>query len=227
MPSYKILLIDDEPDILEFMQYNLEKEGYLVYTAMNGVDGLKKTQEIHPDVVLIDSMMPKMDGIETCYKIREDKNISNDLIIIFLSARNEEFTQIAAYDAGADDFIAKPIQPRLLNKKLHAIIKKQKKDQKEIKNGISIDLEKYIIKKDGETIFLPKKQFELLNLLYSHPGIVYSREKIINRIWGNDYFISHRNIDVQIRKIREKIGNKHIDTIKGIGYKFVEGSTDE
>ena len=221
MSKFKILIVDSESEILEFMKYNLEKGGFEVYTLTNGKECLKHIKSINPDIILMDVMMTEINGIETCYQIRKDNEISNDLIIIFLSARNDEITQIAAYDSGADDFIAKPIQPRLLNKKLYAITKKLKK-QNVTKHGLFIDEEKCKVSKNGVNIKFPKKQFELLKLLYSKPGFVFDRAQIITKVWGSDYYVSHRNIDVQISKIRHKIGENFIITLKGIGYKFID-----
>ena len=216
----KILIVDDEPDILEFLKYNLEKEGYMVESVLNGYDCIKKLDTFQPTLIILDIMMPKMNGVETCEKIKEISKFK-DIIIVFLSARNEDFTQIACYDAGGDDFISKPIQPKLLIKKIGAILKRLSTEQ-QIVNGVEIDLEKHVIINDGEKISLPKKQFQLLNLLYSKPEKVFSRDRIIKAVWGEDYYISSRNIDVQIRKIREKIGQDKIKTIKGVGYKFCE-----
>ena len=213
-----ILIVDDEPDIIEFLKYNLTKNDFIVETALNGKECLKKLESFSPEIIVLDIMMPKMNGIETCEKIRLIDQYK-ETIIIFLSARNESFTQIACYDAGGDDFIPKPIQPKLLIKKIEAILKRVKNDLNTI-NGVQVDKEKYKIIYEGNSIKLPKKQFELLSLLFSKPERVFSRDEIINKVWGSDYYISSRNIDVQIRKIREQIGNDKIETIKGVGYKF-------
>tara|TARA_B100000579_G_scaffold137603_1_gene111685 strand:+ start:4045 stop:4713 length:669 start_codon:yes stop_codon:yes gene_type:complete len=218
--SKKILIVDDEPDILEFLRYNLEANGYIVETALNGEQCLKKIVNFHPSLVILDIMMPRMNGVETCQKIKANKSLE-DVVVVFLSARNEEFTQIACYDAGGEDFISKPIQPKLLIKKIESILKRvYKDDAPNILNGIYIDHDKYKVIVDNQEIQLTKTQFEVFSLLYSKPDHVFSRERIISKIWGSDYYVSTRNLDVQIRKIREKIGNKKIGTIKGVGYKF-------
>lgn len=218
--SKKILIVDDEPDILEFLRYNLEANGYIVETALNGEQCLKKIVNFQPSLVVLDIMMPRMNGVETCQKIKANKNLQ-DVVVVFLSARNEEFTQLACYDAGGEDFISKPIQPKLLIKKIESILKRVYKDDSlAILNGIQIDHNKYKVIADNQEIQLTKTQFEVLSLLYSKPDHVFSRERIISKIWGSDYYVSTRNLDVQIRKIREKIGNKKIGTIKGVGYKF-------
>tara|TARA_B100000579_G_C22644584_1_gene763102 strand:- start:215 stop:880 length:666 start_codon:yes stop_codon:yes gene_type:complete len=214
-----ILIVDDEPDIIEFLSYNLNQKNYKVSTAINGNECLKLLSSgLNPDLIILDVMMPKLNGIETCEKIREELKI-DETIIIFLSARNEDFTQIACYNAGGDDFISKPIQPKLLIKKIETILKRRSKISKSV-NNISIDEERFIVTCDNKELQLPKKQFQLLSLLYSKPDKVFSREEIINKVWGNEYYISSRNIDVQIRKIRENIGSGRIKTIKGVGYKF-------
>ena len=215
-----ILIVDDEPDIIEFLKYNLLRSGYNVNSVQNGKEALKKINHCKPDIIILDVMMPKMNGVETCEKIRNNIN-HKDIIIIFLSARSESFTQIACYDAGGDDFIAKPIQPKLLIKKIEVLLKRLRNTNKTI-NGIAIDKEKYKVIYNGKKIKLPKKQFELLSLLHSKPEKVFSRNEIINSVWGDSYYISLRNIDVQIRKIREHIGSEKIETIKGVGYKFCE-----
>lgn len=218
--SKKILIVDDEPDILEFLRYNLEANGYIVETALNGEQCLKKIVNFQPSLVVLDIMMPRMNGVETCQKIKANKNLQ-DILVVFLSARNEEFTQLACYDAGGEDFISKPIQPKLLIKKIESILKRVYKDDiPTILNGIQIDHNKYKVIADNQEIQLTKTQFEVFSLLYSKPDHVFSRERIISKIWGSDYYVSTRNLDVQIRKIREKIGNKKIGTIKGVGYKF-------
>ena len=213
-----ILIVDDEPDIIEFLQYNLKKNNYNVESVLNGKECIQKLKSFKPDIIILDIMMPKMNGVETCETIRKNP-LYQDIIILFLSARNEGFTQIACYDAGGDDFIAKPIQPKLLIKKIEVFAKRAKKTNHEI-NGVHINKEKYHIIVHGKQLKLPKKQFELLSLLHSKPEKVFSRDEIINHVWGNEYYISSRNIDVQIRKIREQIGNEKIETIKGVGYKF-------
>ena len=219
MESTKILLIDDEPDILEFLEYNLLQHNFVVEKAKNGLKGIEKFKSFQPDVILIDVMMPKLNGIETCEKIKSLDN-SDDCIIIFLSARSEEFTQIAAYDAGAHDFVNKPVKPKILIKKIQAIIKQKKPTTLNAKNEIRLDKPKHLVFVKGEKIKLTKTQFEILFLLFNHSDIVFNREKIIKEIWGSDYYITKRNVDVQIRQIRKAIGPDKISTIKGLGYKF-------
>ena len=219
MKSTKILLIDDEPDILEFLEYNLLQHNFVVEKAKNGLQGIEKFKSFQPNIILIDVMMPKLNGIETCEKIKSLDN-SNDCIIIFLSARSEEFTQIAAYDAGAHDFINKPVKPKILIKKIQAIIKQKTPTTITTKNEIRIDKPKHLVFVKDEKIKLTKTQFEILFLLFNHSDIVFNREKIIKEIWGSDYYITKRNVDVQIRQIRKAIGSDKISTIKGLGYKF-------
>ena len=219
MGNIKILLVDDEPDILEFLSYNLLEHDFIVETANNGSEAIKQYEKFQPDVILMDVMMPKMDGITACKKIKAFDNY-NDCTIIFLSARNEEFTQIAAYDAGAHDFINKPVKPAILIKKLHAIVKQHNSKKIIIKNGISVDQSKHLVFVDDQKTTLTKKQFEILELLFNNNDVVFSREKIIKKIWGTNYYITPRNIDVQIRHIRKIIGAQKISTIKGLGYRF-------
>ena len=219
MKSTKILLIDDEPDILEFLEYNLLQHNFVVEKAKNGLKGIEKFKSFQPDIILIDVMMPKLNGIETCEKIKSLDN-GDDCIIIFLSARNEEFTQIAAYDAGAHDFINKPVKPKILIKKIQAIIKQKTPTTITTKNEIRLDKPKHLVFVKGEKIKLTKTQFEILFLLFNHSDIVFNREKIIKEIWGSDYYITSRNVDVQILQIRKAIGSDKISTIKGLGYKF-------
>ena len=219
MESTKILLIDDEPDILEFLEYNLLQHNFIVEKANNGLKGIEKFKSFQPDIILIDVMMPKLNGIETCEKIKSLDN-RDDCIIIFLSARSEEFTQIAAYDAGAHDFINKPVKPKILIKKIQAIIKQKQLSTITTKNEIRLDKPKHLVFLKNEKIKLTKTQFEILFLLFNHSDIVFNREKIIKEIWGSDYYITSRNVDVQIRQIRKVIGSDKISTIKGLGYKF-------
>ena len=219
MKSTKILLIDDEPDILEFLEYNLLQHNFVVEKAKNGLQGIEKFKSFQPNIILIDVMMPKLNGIETCEKIKSLDN-SDDCIIIFLSARSEEFTQIAAYDAGAHDFINKPVKPKILIKKIQAIIKQKNPTTITTKNEIRLDKPKHLVFAKDEKIKLTKTQFEILFLLFNHSDIVFNREKIIKEIWGSDYYITKRNVDVQIRQIRKAIGSDKISTIKGLGYKF-------
>ena len=218
----KILCVDDEQDILDLLTFNLEKEGYEVCTALNGRKGLEVAKRELPDLIILDVMMPEMDGMETCREIREIPSLQN-VVITFLTARNEDYSQIAGFEAGADDFITKPIRQRLLVSKIKALLRRSgptdaKKDMSI--GGIEIDREKYLVTKDGVQIQLPKKEFELLVLLSSAPGRVFTRENILNSIWGNDVIVGDRTIDVHIRKLREKLGDENFKTIKGVGYKF-------
>lgn len=222
--TYRILLVDDEEDILNFLSYNLKKEGYEVYTALNGHDGIALAKKHKPQLVVLDVMMPEMDGIETCRLIRENKEL-NDLLIVFLSARSEDYTQIAGFDSGADDYITKPIKPRVFISRIKALLRRignnMPKAEKILEFGeIKIDLEKYLVFKSGKEIILPKKEFKLLELLVSKPGKVFTREFILEKIWGDEVVVGDRTIDVHIRKLREKLGEDNIRTVKGVGYKF-------
>jgi two-component system, OmpR family, alkaline phosphatase synthesis response regulator PhoP len=225
MEQYKILLVDDEPDILEFLGYNLRKEGYEVHTCNNGKDGLAKAIEILPQLIILDVMMPEMDGIETCREIRQVTELKNT-IVIFLTARGEDYSQIAGFEAGADDYVTKPVKPRVLISRVQALLRRYKEEpgteaeQIISLNELIIDREKYVVIKDGKEYYLPRKEFELLSLLASKPNRVFTREDILNAIWGNDVIVGDRTIDVHVRKIREKLGNLNIKTIKGVGYKF-------
>jgi len=219
----KILLVDDEPDIIELISYNLEREDYDVRTADNGRDAIEIAREFIPDLILLDVMMPEMDGIETCAELRENEELRH-AIIAFLTARGEDYSQIAGFDAGADDYISKPIKPRVLLSRIQALLRRQSSasDSASVDRagGIAIDKEKYVVIHQGKELNLPKKEFELLALLMSKPGRVFTREIILNTIWGNDVVVGDRTIDVHIRKLREKIGNRIIKTVKGVGYKF-------
>jgi len=216
---HKLLVVDDEKDILEFLKYNLEAKNYIVETAQDGISALRKLKTFKPSLIILDVMMPRLNGVETCEKIREDSTL-NDVIILFLSARNEEFTQVACYDAGADDFIEKPIKIKLIIKKIEILLKKSIHNNSVTSfNGVILNDKDYTVTSDGETYSLTKKQFNLLELLMSKPDNVFKREKIMQSIWLDTY-VSGRNLDVQIRKIREKIGNNKIKTIKGVGYLF-------
>ncbi len=221
----KILIVDDEKDIVEILKYNLSKEGYKIETAHDGHEALEKTASFHPDLIVLDIMMPGMDGIEVCEKIREDSN-NNDIIIAFLTARNESFTQISALETGGDDFINKPIKPSVFKSRIKALLRRHPKFSLKEKEGevqygkIFIDYEKFIVKKEDKNISLAKKEFELLSLLASKPGKVFKRKEIMKTVWGNDVIVGDRTIDVHIRKLREKIGKKYIETLKGVGYKF-------
>lgn len=223
MSKEKILLVDDEPDILEFIGYNLKKEGYEVATSTNGKDAIEMAKKTSPDLIILDVMMPEMDGIETCHELRQIDTLKHTLIA-FLSARGEDYSQVAGFDAGADDYITKPIKPRLLTSRVKAILRR-KSGVEEIKQddqdfNIKIDREKYLVYKEGVELTLPKKEFELLALLISKPGKVFTREVILENVWGGEVIVGDRTIDVHIRKLREKLGDNYIKTIKGVGYKF-------
>ena len=217
----KILLVDDEPDIIEIIQYHLEKEGYLVKTASNGIECLSIAKSFIPDLILLDVMMPEMDGIETCVELRKD-NVLKGTLIAFLTARSEDYSQVAGLDSGADDYIAKPIKPRVLLSKIKALLRRSSVNQvmKNDKVSLEINRDKYIVICDSKEFTLPKKEFELLALLFSKPGNVFTREAILAKVWGDDIVVGDRTIDVHIRKLREKIGDSHIRTIKGVGYKL-------
>lgn len=224
--GHTILLIDDEQDILEFLSYNLKKEGYKVFTASNGEEGVRMVQQISPSLILLDVMMPKMDGIETCQIIRKDLNITQP-IIAFLTSRAEDYSQIAGFEAGADDYIPKPVRPRLLISKVESLLRRLEKPLSPNVNGvdsskIKIDRDKFLIEMGDQKIVLPKKEFELLELLASRPGKVFNREQILSIVWGNETIVGERTIDVHIRKLREKLGDSYIRTIKGVGYTFSE-----
>jgi len=221
----RILLVDDEPDILEILSYNLSSEGYQVYTAKNGVEGVEKAKKKNPHLVVLDVMMPEMDGIETCEMIRNTKGLENT-IITFLTARSEDYSQVAGFDAGADDYITKPIKPKVLVSKVKALLRRLKEDQNAsdevLKVGnIEINREEYKVVNNGKEIVLPRKEFELLALLASKPDKVFKREVILDKVWGQEVVVGGRTIDVHIRKLREKIGDDHFKTVKGVGYKFV------
>jgi two-component system alkaline phosphatase synthesis response regulator PhoP len=222
MGKHRILLVDDEPDILDLVGYNLEKEGYEVHTANNGKQALVIADTTIPDLILLDVMMPEMDGVETCHQLRENDKLDKTLIA-FLTARGEDYSQIAGFEAGADDYINKPIKPRVLISRIKALLRRRKEEAKGITtstNGISIDTERYLVLKDGNELTLPKKEFELLALLISQPGRVFTRENILSNVWGNDVIVGDRTIDVHIRKLREKLGEDNFKTVKGVGYKF-------
>jgi two-component system alkaline phosphatase synthesis response regulator PhoP len=231
--KYKILLVDDEVDILEFISYNLEKEGFKVYTAQNGAEAIKIAGKKLPHLIILDVMMPEMDGIAACEEMRKIPALQGS-IIAFLTARGEDYSQIAGFEAGADDYITKPIRPKVLVSRVKALLKRtgggggvpsvvQTDSGSAVAIGdLVIDKERYLIKKSGEEMILPRKEFELLSLLVSKPGKVFTREEIYYSVWGDNVVVGDRTIDVHIRKLREKIGNNHIRTLKGIGYKFVE-----
>ena len=224
MKGKKILLIDDEQDILEILSYNLEKEGCQVFTANNGNEGIVKAKEIIPDLILLDVMMPEKDGIETCQEMRQIKELQKTLIV-FLSARSEEFSQLAGFDAGANDYIVKIIKPKMLISKVNALLQlttQVAEQSKLIELGdLVIDKDNFKVTKNGEHFLLPKKEFDLLYLLASNTQKVFKREEILDKVWGNDVIVGERTIDVHIRRLREKLGDNSIQTLKGIGYKLV------
>ena len=220
----KILLVDDEPNILEILEFNLRKEGFEVATASNGEQGLKLARKLRPDLIVLDIMMPIMDGVEVCRQLRADTDFDNT-VITFLTAREEDYSQIAALDIGGDDYITKPIRPRVLISRVKALLRRNARQEEEVASVIAIgdleiDLERIVVRRKEETIELAKKEFDLLTLLASKPGKVFSREEIFNKVWGTDVIVGNRTIDVHIRKLREKLGDHYIKTIKGIGYKF-------
>ena len=221
--SIKVLVVDDDPDIVEILKYNLKNSGYSVKSAGNGVEAIKKAKKFIPDIILMDVMMPEMSGIEACEEIKNIDQLSQ-AIIIFLSARSEDYTQISAYDAGADDYISKPVKPKILLKKISNIAKKINSEKNALKiidlGSIKINKEEYVVIKDKKEILLPRKEFELLFLLATKPEKVFTREEIMNKVWGTQVIVGDRTIDVHVRKLREKIGEKHIKTLKGVGYKF-------
>lgn len=225
MESVKILVVDDEPDILEFLRYNLVKEGYHVLTASNGEEGIKIALAEKPNLIILDIMMPKMDGVEVCRQLRNKPEFDHT-VITFLTAREEDYSQIAALDVGGDDYITKPIRPRVFISRVKALLRRSERaevvEEPDVINvaGLIIDKERVTVTKDEEVIELAKKEFELLHLLVSKPGKVFSREEIFNKVWGTDVIVGNQTIDVHIRKLREKIGEQYIKTIKGIGYKF-------
>ncbi|MDB3937615.1 response regulator transcription factor [Flavobacteriaceae bacterium] len=221
--AYKILLVDDEPDILEIISYSLESAGYKIYKANNGLEAIKIAKKIIPDLIIMDLMMPHMNGIDACDAIRKSDNL-NDVIITFLSARGEDFSKIAGFEAGADDYITKPIKPKVLLSKIKALLRRKSSEQDQTIiqiNDLIIDRLKYSVNLKGIELNLPRKEFELLYLLVSSPNTVFTREKILDVVWGSDVIVGDRTIDVHIRKIREKIGASSFKTIKGVGYKFV------
>ncbi len=226
---FKVLLVDDELDILEFLSYNLRKEGYKVYTAKNGVEALKIAEEKTPHLIILDVMMPEMDGIAACEELRKIPSLSTT-IIAFLTARGEDYSQIAGFEAGADDYITKPVRPKVLISRVKALLKRTGEATQPVEvidtntvtiGDLHIDKERYLIRIADNEMILPRKEFELISLLVSKPGKVFTREEIYHSVWGENVVVGDRTIDVHIRKLREKIGNDHIKTLKGIGYKFV------
>ena len=219
----KVLVVDDEPDIVDLLTYNLKKEGYEVESAEDGVKAVKIASKFHPDVILLDIMMPIQDGVETCRQLREIPELKGTFII-FLTARAEEYSEIAAFDVGADDYITKPIKPRALMSRIAALFRRESKKEQELTQikikDLIIDRTSYTIDKSGKTITLPKKEFELLYFLAKNPNMVFSRDDLLQNIWGADVFVLARTVDVHIRKVREKIGEDYITTVKGVGYKF-------
>ena len=216
--NHRILIVDDEPDILEFVGYNLKKEGYQVETATNGRQAVDRTLAWHPHLILLDAMMPIMNGYEACRLIRTTKGI-DDTLIVFLTARGDENSQVRGFDAGADDYIAKPIQLKALSSRIRAVLKRR--DIHEVsEEAIMVDPERHIVTRGGEEIVLPRKEFNLLALLHSQPGRLFTREEIYDNVWGSDIVVGDRTIDVHIRNLRKKIGERHIITIKGVGYKY-------
>ncbi len=221
--NYKVLVVDDEEAILELLKYNLEKEGYEVKTALDGVKAVEIAKTFHPELILLDIMMPKQDGVETCRQMREIPELAGTFII-FLTARSEEYSEVAAFDVGADDYITKPIKPRALMSRISAFFRRDSK-KKTVTNQISIgdltiDRSSYTVKMKEEEISLPKKEFELLFFLAQNPNKVFGRDELLQNIWGSDVYVLARTVDVHIRKVREKIGEDHIKTVKGVGYKF-------
>ena len=221
--NIKILLVDDEPDIIEILTYNLNKEGYQVFSASNGKEALVQASKIIPHLIILDVMMPVMDGIEACENLRKDGRFE-DTIIMFLSARSEDYSHVAAFDVGADDYVNKPIKPKVLNSKVSALLRRSTKNETKtniVHGDLTINLDEYKVILKGEKMSFPRKEFELLRLLASKPDKVFKREKIMEAVWGNDVVVGDRTIDVHIRKLREKMGNAYFKTIKGVGYKFV------
>lgn len=220
----KILIVDDEPDILELIEYNLKKEGYQVFLASNGQEGVSMAKKVHPDLIILDIMMPKMDGIEACRLMRAIPEFKNTFMV-FLTARSEEYSEIAGFNVGADDYIAKPIKPRALVSRINAILRRNASGEEASENKVEIgdlviDREAYLVFQNGNKVILAKKEFELLYLLASKPGKVYTRESILKNIWEDSVVVTNRTIDVHVRKLREKLGENYVATVKGVGYKF-------
>lgn len=220
----KILIVDDEPDILELIEYNLKKEGYQVYTASNGLEAISSAKKYSPDLIILDIMMPKLDGIEACRQLRAMPEFKSTFMV-FLTARSEEYSEISGFNVGADDYIAKPIKPRALVSRINAILRRNVSNETEVENKLEIgdlviDREAYLVFQRGQKVVLAKKEFELLYLLASKPGKVFTRETILNNIWEDSVVVTNRTIDVHIRKLREKLGDDYVATVKGVGYKF-------
>lgn len=223
----KLLLVDDEPDLLEFLSYNLDKAGYEIHTAQNGMEAISVAKNVQPDLILLDVMMPEMDGMEVCTVLREEvKNYYP--LIAFLTSRSEDYSQIAGFDAGADDYITKPIRPRVLVSRVEALVRRSEGKRgiptNELQNdsAIQLDRDRFLLILNGKELQLPKKEFDLLELLKSQPGKVFTRDQILSNVWGNETIVGERTIDVHIRKLREKIGDDYIRTIKGVGYTYNE-----
>jgi len=222
----RILIVDDEPDIVEFLSFNFEKEGYNVKSASNGMEAIDVAMEFRPRLIIMDLMMPEMDGIEACRILRQNQD-SYDPFIVLVTARGEDYSQIAGFEAGADDYVIKPVSPRVLISKMRALMKRKRREESDIydnnrENSLTINREYYTVFKNNQEIQLPRKEFELLSFMAEKPNRLFSREEIFNHIWGNDTIVGDRTMDVYIRKIRSKIGNDYIRTIKGVGYKFVQ-----
>ena len=225
----EILVVDDEPDILDIISYNLKAEGYKVKTASSGREGVEKAKKVRPDLILLDVMMPEMDGIEACEQIRKTPGLEHT-IIAFLTARGEDYSQVAGFEVGADDYIAKPVKPKVLTSRLKALLRRRPlepatSEERTTLGDMVIDIERYHIEIKGKVVELPRKEFELLGLLASKPGKVFTRDEIMDRIWGTQVIVGGRTIDVHIRKLREKIGDERIKTIKGVGYKFEDSNS--
>ncbi len=223
-PKQKILIVDDEPDIIELIEYNLKKEGYQVFTASNGLEAIQVAKKSLPDLIVLDIMMPKLDGIEACRQLRAMPEFKSTFMV-FLTARSEEYSEISGFNVGADDYIAKPIKPRALISRINAILRRNTMAESEVENKLEIgnlviDREAYLVFQDGKKVVLAKKEFELLYLLASKPGKVFTREVILNNIWEDSVVVTNRTIDVHIRKLREKLGDDYVTTVKGVGYKF-------
>ncbi|MCP4313220.1 MAG: response regulator transcription factor [Bacteroidetes bacterium] len=227
--DYRILLVDDEKDILEFLSYNLRNEGFEIHTAGNGRDAVSKAADIKPHLVLMDVMMPEMDGITACEEIRKNRKLEN-ILVAFLTARGEDYSQIAGFEAGGDDYITKPIKPKVLVSRIKALLKRRSvkiqdsetvSSTRIVSGDLVIDKERYVVVKKGKDMALPRKEFELLSLLISKPEKVFTRQEIFDAVWGDNIIVGDRTIDVHIRKLREKLGEKNIRTVKGIGYKYI------